>query len=190
MPFWLSNNSFWLISDSRRLSYPLCFSRHIYLPIIIFSRHLFAIGSGAYMKMIQTKQNQCIVISGESGAGKTESTKLIMQYLAAINKTSSNLITEQVSRLKIKIVLHWWKKWKKDSHLMYNMNIKIITASSSFITEQVSWFDDWWWLSYIDGKLELKDSHWWTIWHQYDYFLLPILFSLRTRNKSEMRWKH
>ncbi|XP_057671586.1 myosin-VIIa-like isoform X1 [Diorhabda carinulata] len=45
--------------------------------------HIFAVGDNSYNNMITTKTDQCIVISGESGAGKTESTKLILQYLAS-----------------------------------------------------------------------------------------------------------
>lgn len=47
--------------------------------------HIFAIGDSSFQEMNQDNRDQCIVISGESGAGKTESTKLILQYLAAIS---------------------------------------------------------------------------------------------------------
>ncbi|XP_014645274.1 PREDICTED: unconventional myosin-XV [Ceratotherium simum simum] len=48
--------------------------------------HLFAIANVAFAKMLDAKQNQCIIISGESGSGKTEATKLILRYLATMNQ--------------------------------------------------------------------------------------------------------
>ncbi|RKP06216.1 P-loop containing nucleoside triphosphate hydrolase protein, partial [Thamnocephalis sphaerospora] len=47
--------------------------------------HVFAIAENAYFKMHSYKENQCVIISGESGAGKTEAAKKIMQYIAAVS---------------------------------------------------------------------------------------------------------
>ncbi|XP_078692173.1 unconventional myosin-XV-like isoform X3 [Branchiostoma floridae x Branchiostoma belcheri] len=59
--------------------------------------HLFAVANTAFLKMVRTSKNQTVVISGESGAGKTESTKLMVQFLAAsCNSTNTSLITEQI----------------------------------------------------------------------------------------------
>ena len=47
--------------------------------------HIFAIADGAYQALLETRQNQSILITGESGAGKTENTKRVIQYLASIS---------------------------------------------------------------------------------------------------------
>ncbi|EDO07458.1 WD40 repeat myosin-like family protein [Babesia bovis T2Bo] len=44
--------------------------------------HVFGVARDAYEKMTKNDQSQTILISGESGAGKTESTKFAMKYLA------------------------------------------------------------------------------------------------------------
>ncbi|KAI7864312.1 P-loop containing nucleoside triphosphate hydrolase protein [Spinellus fusiger] len=56
--------------------------------------HVFAIAEASYHHMNSYKENQCIIISGESGAGKTEAAKRIMQYIAAVSGGQSSSIQE------------------------------------------------------------------------------------------------
>lgn len=51
--------------------------------------HLFAIAEEAYRMMKNDKKNQTIVVSGESGAGKTVSAKYIMRYFASVEEENS-----------------------------------------------------------------------------------------------------
>jgi len=44
--------------------------------------HLFMVAEDSYQDMLNYNKNQSIIISGESGAGKTEATKIVLKYLA------------------------------------------------------------------------------------------------------------
>lgn len=46
--------------------------------------HIFAISDGAYVDMLTNHVNQSMLITGESGAGKTENTKKVIAYFATV----------------------------------------------------------------------------------------------------------
>ncbi|XP_061180865.1 unconventional myosin-Ib-like [Saccostrea echinata] len=76
-------------------------SRNIYeLP-----PHIYAITDEAYRSMRDRHLDQCIIISGESGAGKTEASKVIMQYVAEVSGKGENIDTVKEQLLQSNPVL-------------------------------------------------------------------------------------
>ena len=56
--------------------------------------HTFAVAESAYYNMKAYQDNQCVIISGESGAGKTEAAKQLMQYIASVSGGSDSTIQQ------------------------------------------------------------------------------------------------
>jgi myosin-1 len=69
------------------------------------SPHIFALANDAYRTMLSNKQDQCIIISGESGAGKTEASKIIMQFITAVSKSSKKAESTKQALLESNPVL-------------------------------------------------------------------------------------
>lgn len=51
--------------------------------------HLYFIADNAYASMVKERENQSLLITGESGAGKTENTKKVIQYFAYVASSST-----------------------------------------------------------------------------------------------------
>ncbi|XP_026180145.1 myosin-11-like isoform X2 [Mastacembelus armatus] len=62
--------------------------------------HIYSITDNAYRNMLQDREDQSILCTGESGAGKTENTKKVIQYLAVVassHKGKKDVNTQQQS---------------------------------------------------------------------------------------------
>jgi myosin heavy subunit len=51
--------------------------------------HVFQVADASYRGMLSDRKNQSIIISGESGAGKSEATKLMLQYIAEVSSRAA-----------------------------------------------------------------------------------------------------
>ncbi|XP_026094178.1 unconventional myosin-Va-like isoform X1 [Carassius auratus] len=57
--------------------------------------HIFAVSEEAYKQMARDEKNQSIIVSGESGAGKTVSAKYAMRYFATVSGSSAEARVEE-----------------------------------------------------------------------------------------------
>uniref|UniRef100_A0A8C1PTV9 Myosin, heavy chain 14, non-muscle n=1 Tax=Cyprinus carpio TaxID=7962 RepID=A0A8C1PTV9_CYPCA len=58
--------------------------------------HIYAISEAAYRSMLQDREDQAILCTGESGAGKTENTKKVIQYLAHVASSHKSVQTTAI----------------------------------------------------------------------------------------------
>uniref|UniRef100_A0A8C4DBL2 Myosin-X n=1 Tax=Dicentrarchus labrax TaxID=13489 RepID=A0A8C4DBL2_DICLA len=67
--------------------------------------HIFAVANECYRCLWKRHDSQCILISGESGAGKTESTKLLLKFLSVMSQNSAGTpLSERTTRVEQALV--------------------------------------------------------------------------------------
>ena len=52
--------------------------------------HIYHLAERAYRRLVDDKESQCVIISGESGAGKTVAAKLILNYITTVSPSVSS----------------------------------------------------------------------------------------------------
>ncbi|NXB93520.1 MYO1A protein, partial [Vidua chalybeata] len=75
--------------------------------------HIYAIADDAYRSLRDRDRDQCILITGESGAGKTEASKLVMSYVAAVSSKGEEVdkVKEQLLQSNPVLEGDWGGSW-------------------------------------------------------------------------------
>ena len=73
--------------------------------------HIFAVSAATHRALISEGKNQAVVISGESGAGKTESARFVLQYLRYVSNATEDLETAVHHRF-----MPWCARPRVDAH--------------------------------------------------------------------------
>ena len=71
-----------------------CSATHGQLP-----PHIFAVARSAYQAMVQECRDQCCVVSGESGAGKTEASNILVQQFMKLGRAETRSLEEKILKV-------------------------------------------------------------------------------------------
>ena len=92
--------------------------------------HLYLVADTAYASMMRDRENQSMLITGESGAGKTENTKKVIQYFAFVAAgVSGKKMTAEVKNTK--------KKYNILIIFFKNNYIKLQEANKPSLEDQI-----------------------------------------------------
>ncbi|XP_013405480.1 uncharacterized protein LOC106170231 [Lingula anatina] len=61
--------------------------------------HVFGVGQHAYRQLIGRARPQCVFVSGESGSGKTETTKLLVKHITCLSNADVKIMSEKLNKV-------------------------------------------------------------------------------------------
>lgn len=102
--------------------------------------HIYAVADFMYRNMLIDNESQCVIISGESGAGKTVSAKYIMGY---VSKVSGGYASSRVQHIK-EIILQsnpLLEAFGNAKTLRNNNSSRFVSENAEFVSFESSLFN-------------------------------------------------